>query len=99
MSIASRGWEHSLPHTVGEESTTNNYKHYRIRQNEQGNLFQDRNKSHNQECLSMQKYEYICVAIVGMGERTTKILNEYGQQGWELVDVVWIYHYFKRPLN
>jgi len=47
----------------------------------------------------MQKYEYKCVAILGMGGRTTRILNEYGQQGWELVDVVWVWHYFKRPLK
>lgn len=47
----------------------------------------------------MQLYEYKCVSIVGMGERTTIILNEYGQEGWDLVDVVWIWHYFKRPIN
>ncbi|WP_094228153.1 DUF4177 domain-containing protein [Methanolobus psychrotolerans] len=47
----------------------------------------------------MQKYEYKCVSIFGMGGRTTRVLNEYGQQGWELVDVVWNWHYFKRPIE
>jgi hypothetical protein len=46
-----------------------------------------------------QKYEYKCVAIFGMGGKTTRKLNEYAQQGWELVEVVWVWHYFKRPLN
>ena len=47
----------------------------------------------------MTKYEYKCVAITGLGEATTRRLNEYGQQGWELVAVVWVWHYFKRPLE
>lgn len=47
----------------------------------------------------MTKYEYKCVAITGLGEATTRRLNEYGQQGWELVAVTWIWHYFKRPLE
>ncbi|MEA1960399.1 MAG: DUF4177 domain-containing protein [Bacillota bacterium] len=47
----------------------------------------------------MNKFEYKCVQIWGTGERTTKILNTYGDQGWELVTVVWIWHYFKRPLE
>ena len=46
-----------------------------------------------------QKYEYKCVAIFGMSEKTTRKLNEYAQQGWELVEVTWVWHYFKRPLN
>lgn len=29
----------------------------------------------------MQKFEYKCVAILGAGERTTRILNEYAR-GW-----------------
>jgi hypothetical protein len=44
----------------------------------------------------MQKYEYKCVAIAGLGEKTTKILNSYGKDGWELVGVTWIWHYFKK---
>ncbi|MCS3924454.1 DUF4177 domain-containing protein [Methanosalsum natronophilum] len=44
----------------------------------------------------MNKYEYKCVLILGMGDRTTRVLNEYGAQGWELVDVVLFWHYFKR---
>ena len=27
----------------------------------------------------MKKYEYKCVFIGGMGEKTTRILNEYGR--------------------
>ena len=44
----------------------------------------------------MQRFEYKCVAILGLGDRTTRILNEYGEQGWELVCVVVFWHYFKR---
>lgn len=47
----------------------------------------------------MTRYEYKCILILGGGGRTTRILNEYGQQGWELVAVVWAWHYFKRPIN
>lgn len=49
--------------------------------------------------FSVKKYEYKCVLILGMGGRTTRLLNEYGQQGWELVEVVWAWHYFKRPIE
>lgn len=45
----------------------------------------------------MKKYEYKCVGIWGFGRQTTRILNEYGQKGWELVCVWAIWHYFKRP--
>jgi hypothetical protein len=48
--------------------------------------------------VDMKKYEYKCVSILGDGERTTRILNEYGQQGWELVCTCWIWHYFKREI-
>lgn len=44
----------------------------------------------------MRKYEYKCVFIAGGGEKTTRILNEYGLQGWELVCTCWAWHYFKR---
>ncbi len=47
----------------------------------------------------MQKYEYKCVSILGLGERTTRVLNKYGQQGWELVEVVLVWHYFRRPIE
>ena len=47
----------------------------------------------------MQMYEYKCVLILGLGETTTRILNSYGREGWELVEVVWAWHYFKRPLD
>lgn len=47
----------------------------------------------------MQKYEYLCVYIWGSGSKTTRVLNEYGRQGWELVDTNWAWHYFKRPLE
>jgi hypothetical protein len=32
----------------------------------------------------MKKYEYKCVFIGGLGEKTTRVLTQYGQQGWEL---------------
>jgi hypothetical protein len=47
----------------------------------------------------MQKYEYKCVLILGFSERTSRVLNEYAQQGWELVTVVWAWHYLKRPIQ
>lgn len=47
----------------------------------------------------MRKYEYKCVSIVGGGIITSKVLNEYGQDGWELVATCWIWHYFKREIE
>ena len=47
----------------------------------------------------MKKYEYKCVFISGNGEKTTKIMNEYGQQGWEFVNSNWCWHYFKRAIE
>jgi hypothetical protein len=47
----------------------------------------------------MKKYEYKCIFIWGAGEKTTRILNKYGKEGWELVSVFWCWHYFKRPLD
>ena len=44
----------------------------------------------------MKKYEYKCVSIWGLGKGTTKKLNEYGKEGWELVEVWGIWYYFKR---
>jgi len=48
---------------------------------------------------TLKKYEYKCVLILGMGEKTTRVLNQYGQEGWELVSTCWAWHYFKRPVN
>ncbi len=44
----------------------------------------------------MDRFEYKCIAIFGLGETTSRILNEYGRDGWELVDVVLFWHYLKR---
>lgn len=46
----------------------------------------------------MKKFEYKCVYIFGGGERTARVLNEYGQQGWELVCVWAAWHYLKREV-
>jgi hypothetical protein len=46
----------------------------------------------------MKKYEYKCVWIYGLGARTTRILNEYGRDGWELTCIWVAWHYFKREL-
>lgn len=46
----------------------------------------------------MKRFEYKCVYIFGLGERTTRVLNEYGRDGWELVVVFGAWHYFKREL-
>ncbi len=45
----------------------------------------------------MQEYEYKCVFIWGGAEKTTRILNGYGRDGWELADTCWTWFYFKRP--
>jgi len=34
-----------------------------------------------------------------MGETTTRILNSYGQEGWELVATWGFWHYFKRSIE
>ncbi len=48
----------------------------------------------------MQKFEYKVIRIKGTGENAIRTLNELGQQGWELVQVVWgSWHYFKRQWN
>ena len=47
----------------------------------------------------MRKFEYKCVCILGLGERTSRVLDGYGQQGWELVAVFWVWHYLKRPIE
>ncbi len=44
----------------------------------------------------MKKYEYKCVSIWGLGKRTAGVLNEYGKEGWELVEVWGIWHYLRR---
>lgn len=46
----------------------------------------------------MQKFEYKCVFIWGWSQKTSKILTEYGKDGWELVAVNWVWFYFKRPV-
>ena len=47
----------------------------------------------------MKKYEYKCIFIWGGAEKTTRVLNQYGQQGWELVCVWYSWHYLKRRLH
>jgi hypothetical protein len=48
----------------------------------------------------MKKWEYKCIFIFGNGETATRILNSYGQEGWELVCVVGIFwNYFKREIT
>jgi hypothetical protein len=36
---------------------------------------------------------------VGGGEKTARVLNGYGEQGWELVAVSLVWHYLKRPIE
>jgi len=47
----------------------------------------------------MKQFEYKCVFIYGGAKRTTRKLNEYGNEGWELVAVIAGWHYFKRVKN
>jgi len=47
----------------------------------------------------MQQYEYKCILIFGFSEKTSRVLNKYAQQEWELVTVAWAWHYLKRPIK
>jgi hypothetical protein len=47
------------------------------------------------EVNKVKRYEYKCVFILGKWN-IERILNEYGEQGWELVCTRWVLHYFKR---
>lgn len=44
----------------------------------------------------MIKYEYKCIFLWGGAEKTTRLLNNYGNDGWELVCVQGAWFYFKR---
>jgi hypothetical protein len=44
----------------------------------------------------MKKFEYKAVMIWGAERKTTKRLNELGEEGWELVSSNWIWFYLKR---
>jgi len=56
-------------------------------------------KINERQDFNMKRWEYKCVSIMGLGERTTRILNEYGKNGWELVCVTGVWHYFKREIK
>ena len=48
----------------------------------------------------MKRYEYKCISILVLsGKKVTRILNEYGKQGWELVWVWSSFHYLRRELK
>lgn len=47
----------------------------------------------------MKKFEYKCISILGGGERTSRIMNEYGKDGWEFVSSWGIWYYFKREIK
>ncbi len=49
--------------------------------------------------MNMKNYEYNCVFTCGLSESTSRRLNEYGRDGWELVAVNWCWHYFKRVIG
>jgi hypothetical protein len=46
----------------------------------------------------MDRFEYKCIAIWGGSEATSRTLNEYGRDGWELVCVWAMWHYLERRL-
>jgi len=49
--------------------------------------------------VSMNLFEYKCVFILGLSETTSRRLNEYGKEGWELVEVSGPWFYLKRPIK
>jgi hypothetical protein len=48
--------------------------------------------------MPMTRFEYKCIFIWGGGEKTSRVLTEYGREGWELVCTYWCWHYMKRDL-
>jgi hypothetical protein len=46
----------------------------------------------------MERFEYKCVLILGGGQKTTRVLNEFGREGWELVSAWWAWHWLKRKV-
>ena len=50
------------------------------------------------EC-TMTKFEYKCVFIWGGAEKTTKKLNQLGQEDWEFISANWVWFYFRRSLD
>ena len=66
----------------------------------------DRNNESNSDSQTLEEeqamkgqIEYKCVLILGLGEKTSRILTEYAAQGWELVAVWWGWHYLKRAVD
>ncbi|HHW47472.1 MAG TPA: hypothetical protein GXX14_02510 [Clostridiaceae bacterium] len=49
--------------------------------------------------IRMKLCDYKCVWIWGLRKSFIKKLNEYGRDGWELVQVVSGWYYFKRELK
>ncbi len=47
----------------------------------------------------LKKFEYRCVWILALGNTTTRVLNSYGAEGWELVSAWGPWFYFKRPVD
>jgi hypothetical protein len=54
--------------------------------------------SRNKNRRSSGSFEYERIFIWGGGEKTSRVLNEYGREGWELVCTYWCWHYMKRVL-
>lgn len=46
----------------------------------------------------MDGWEFKCISIWGGGEKTGRVLGEYGSAGWELVCVWSMWHNLKRRL-
>lgn len=46
----------------------------------------------------MNRFEYKCVIIRGIGTMAAKELNVYGNEGWELVFIVGDWHYLKKTV-
>ena len=49
--------------------------------------------------IRMKRYEYMYVHIWVFVKKINERLNEYGEDGWELVAVYWTWYYFKREIT
>ena len=64
-----------------------------------GNMKIKGTKYHKRRIIIVKKYEYKCAVRFGYGNDVTDVINEYKQQGWELVFGAWCFYYFRKPIK